>query len=78
MHRPDHAKIVCVFTQPGEDLTDLQSTFPIPIELERGSEGISRLALGLQISSRERLAMVLRQEGLWIKRVNLGWASVQI
>ena len=77
VHRADDAEVVGVRTGgSGEQLADLQTALPVPAKLERRAHGGAGLALGAEVGARQRLSVVLRQQGLGVERVDVRRAAV--
>ncbi len=77
VHRADHAQLVGVLPQVREQLADLDAALTILLELERGSEGGSRLPLGPQVFVGQLLAVVAGQNRLGVERVDVRRTAVQ-
>src|SRR2546425_2280281 len=63
--------------QSREDLADLDAALPASLEGERRAHEVAGLPLGLRISARHRLAVVLVQKRFRVERINLRQAAVQ-
>ncbi len=63
---------------PGEDLADLDPALTILLEPERRRQRGPGLTLGRQVPQRERLAFILVQKRLGVKRIDLRRPTVEI
>ena len=76
LHRPDHADVVDALAHMREDLADLDPALAVGLELEGRAERSACLPLGTQVAHRQGLAVVLRQLGLGVERVDLRRSAV--
>ncbi len=77
VHRADDAHVVDVpLGRAGEELADLDAALAVLLERERRAQGRAGLALGAEGRPGKRLAVVLRQQRLGIKGVDLRRSTV--
>src|SRR6266446_10232402 len=77
VQRSHNAKIINRCGDLGENLADFDSAFSILAELERGGHQAPRSSVGLDLRTRQWLAVVLGQGWLRIERIHLRDPTVE-
>lgn len=71
VHGTNHADVINVRGDVREEVADFDAALAVRLELEGRLKGRARLALGLEIVHRQRLAVELGEHGLGIKGVHV-------
>jgi len=77
LHGADDRNLVHVFRDPWKYAAHLDPTLPMSLELKRRRERGPRLAFGAKLAPGKFSARMSLQGGLGIKRVHVGWPSIE-